>query len=165
MSASERCDDRPHAQAAWDGEAGPSLLAAALEAEHRRWQEQLDRRLAQTTSPTARVLAVFDAYIDADLPAEPTGRALLGIGSDTCEHPAMRPVVRAHHHQAAELLEAQVRATGVDDPEALAAHLGMLLQGGLTASILTGDRARLEAARTLAAGVLGTASDARPEAD
>ncbi|WP_121078228.1 TetR/AcrR family transcriptional regulator [Leucobacter aridicollis] len=133
-----------------------ALVAAYLEERHREWLALFEARLANAETPTARVLAVFDAYADHVNSEYRDGWRGCGLLNAAAELPVGHPgraAVRAHKDEVEGLLRAQL-AEFVEAPEALAAHLSLLLEGSMAKSGLEGTDAWVLRARGLAEALL-----------
>ncbi|ACV05865.1 transcriptional regulator [Kytococcus sedentarius DSM 20547] len=126
-----------------------ALVAVYLQSRHQRWWELLERRITDTPSP--RVLAVFDAYADDEWASDRGCGFLNAAGELAAEHPAYQ-VVRAHKQAVRDRLAELVRADclNVDDPETMAAHLFLLLEGAIAHRGIDDETALLTSARELA---------------
>lgn len=127
-----------------------NLVAAYLQARHAAWWARVEERLAEAPAP--RVLAVFDAY---ELDAEPSHRGcafLNAAGELPAEHPGYR-VVRAHKQAVRRLLANLLREDHpwIEDPETVADHVFLLLEGAVAHRGVDGDDHLQTAARDLAA--------------
>ncbi|MFV0430147.1 MAG: TetR/AcrR family transcriptional regulator [Arachnia sp.] len=126
-----------------------ALVVAYLRTRHQGWWELLDRRIAVAAWP--RVLAVFDAYTDGAWASDRGCAFLNAAGELAAGHPAHQ-VVRAHKQAVRGRMAELVRADcpDADDPEALVAHLFLLLEGAVAHRGIDGDAALLTSARELA---------------
>lgn len=126
-----------------------TLVAVYLQIRHQRWWELLERRITDAASP--RVLAVFDAYADDEWASDRGCAFLNAAGELTADHPAYE-VVRAHKQAVRDRLAKLVRADrpDIDDPETLATHLFLLLEGAVAHRGIDGETALLTSARELA---------------
>ncbi|GAA2102757.1 helix-turn-helix domain-containing protein [Brevibacterium salitolerans] len=129
------------------------LVMVYLQARHQAWWQDLERRIAEASSP--RVLAVFDAYADG---ASDRGCAFLNAAGELAsDHPAYQ-VVRAHKQAVRSRLAELVRGDrpDIDDPEQLAEHLYLLLEGAIAHRGIDGDAVRLACVRQLAERLAAT---------
>lgn len=126
-----------------------ALVAVYLQTRHQRWWELLERRITDTPSP--RVLAVFDAYADDEWASDRGCAFLNAAGELPAGHPAYQ-VVRAHKQAVRDRLAELVRADcpDADDPETLAKHLFLLLEGATAHRGIDAETALLASARELA---------------
>lgn len=132
------------------------LIAAYLRQADESWMGRL-RAAAEAAGdePVERIAGMFDAllasfdrhgffgcpFISAAVEAEPGTKAQ----EATCAH------VRARQAWLTELS----RDAGADDPAALAAHLGLLIDGALAAGRLLQDRSVVDAAKAAARRTAG----------
>ncbi|WP_255769103.1 TetR/AcrR family transcriptional regulator [Pseudarthrobacter sulfonivorans] len=139
------------------------LVTAYLHARHEEWLGLYRARLRKASSPSERVLAVFDAYADhADLAFEHGFRGC-GLLNAAAELPAGDPgreAVRQHKEEVEALLAEHVAGLlppGSEGKAApLARHLAFLLEGSMVRAGLEGsDRSVLEA-RDIAAALIGS---------
>jgi len=136
------------------------LVAAYLAARHEEWLALYRERVAAAGTPQARVLAVFDAYLDHANLAYEHGFRGCGLLNAAAELPAGAPgrqSVRQHKEDVegllrrhlAELLPKQDEAAG-----RVARHLAFLLEGSMARAGLEGGDRCLREARMIAAGML-----------
>ncbi|PFG41760.1 TetR family transcriptional regulator [Isoptericola jiangsuensis] len=152
------------------------LVLAYLQARHAEWLELYAARVARAATPTDRVLAVFDAYLDHANAGYEHGFRGCGLLNAAAELPVGAPgrdAVRRHKEEVeallAEHLRAQLAGTGEGarrgaDPtadarvaaeaQALAEHLAFLLEGATSRAGLEGGPARIVRARDLARDLL-----------
>ena len=136
------------------------LVQAYLEARHAEWRALYRARLAEAATAEARILAVFDSYLDHAAGAVEQGFRGCGLYNAAAELPLGDPgraIVAAQKAEAEALFGAQLAELLPDgDPRvrAMAAHLSFLLEGAMTRAGLDGHDARLRTARALAAGLL-----------
>jgi AcrR family transcriptional regulator len=133
------------------------LVAAYLDRRHTEWLRLLARRLEMGTDPAARVLAVFDAYLDHAAFAYEKGFRGCGLLNGAAELPVGHPgreAVRAHKAEVQGILVGLVADAGVANPESVGEHLYLLVEGGVVSAGLDGHPERLHRARRLAATVL-----------
>lgn len=129
-----------------------ALVVAYLTERNRRWWERLEERLATAERP--RVLAVFDSYL-ADVDDGERGCAFINAAGELpFFHPAY-DVVRDHKRRVLERMIELVAEDGIDsDPEEVAEHLYLLLEGAVVHRGIDGSDRRLLLARELAWRVL-----------
>jgi AcrR family transcriptional regulator len=137
------------------------LVAAYLQARHAEWLDLYRARLAQAgTDPRARVLSVFDAYVDHARVGSVQGFRGCGLLNAAAELPVGDPgrvVVRAHKEEVEAIVAAHLADLVPDDAarvDGLAEHLAFLLEGSMVRAGLEGDDTRLRHARDLAARLL-----------
>ncbi|MEI2774875.1 MAG: TetR/AcrR family transcriptional regulator [Tetrasphaera sp.] len=126
-----------------------ALVAVYLRARHQAWWQHLEHQIAETPSP--RALAMFDAYADQGWASDRGCAFLNAAGELAADHPAY-PVVRAHKQAVRDRLTELVRADcpDADDPETLAEHLFLLLEGAVAHRGIDDNTALLTSARELA---------------
>ena len=130
-----------------------ALVTAYLQRRHDDWWARLEERLAGAEAP--RALAVFDAYAQ-DAPAVERGCAFLnGAAELPTGHPGM-VVVRDHKQQVQRRLRELVAADcpHLEDPDAVADHVFLLLEGAVAHRGIDEDDHRLVQARGLAGDLL-----------
>lgn len=133
------------------------LMLAYIEARHEEWLELYRARLEQAQSPRARVLAVFDAYLDHARSAYPHGFRGCGLLNAAAEFPVDSPgreAVRRHKEEIEHLLTRHLREAGVTYSAAMAEHLSFLLEGAMSRAGLEGSPERLSHARRIASRLL-----------
>ncbi len=127
-----------------------ALVAAYLQQRHEAWWAHLESRVAAADPP--RALAVFDASIDSPLEVHRGCAFLNGAGELPADHPGFA-VIRAHKHAVRRRLAELVAEAGPEeDPETLAEHLFLLLEGGIADRGI--DAEHIKRARDLARGIL-----------
>lgn len=137
-----------------------ALVQAYLEARHEEWLDLCQARLTDAATPTDKVLAVFDAYIDHANAAYEHGFRGCGLLNAAAELPAgdpARAAVRRHKEQVEQIVAAHL--ADLTDPAraaALAEHFSFLLEGGMARAGLEGNDARLLAARGIAVQLLAS---------
>ncbi|KAB1653609.1 TetR/AcrR family transcriptional regulator [Pseudoclavibacter chungangensis] len=131
------------------------LVSAYLDRRHEEWLALYRARLAGAATPTASVLAVFDAYLDhAAASGGFRGCGLLNAAAELSTGSAGRRAVRRHKEEVESILASHLHEAAVDDAAATAEHLALLLEGAVERAGLEGDPRRLESARRLAVTVL-----------
>ncbi|MBM7366392.1 TetR/AcrR family transcriptional regulator [Gordonia hydrophobica] len=138
------------------------LMDAYIEARHRELLDLYRERMSRADTPAARVLAMFDAYLDhARMPyAEGfRGCGLLNAAAELPAGSAGRDAVRRHKDEIEAILREHLQDAGDDEPataeaDDVAFHLSLLLEGAMSRAGLDGTTAHLERARDLAAVML-----------
>ncbi len=133
------------------------LMLAYIEARHEEWLELYRARLERAGSPTERVLAVFDAYLDHARAAYQNGFRGCGLLNAAAELPVDAPgraAVRQHKEEVERILTEHLREAGVTYSAAMAEHLAFLLEGAVSRAGLEGGPERLTHARRIAARLL-----------
>ena len=141
------------------------LVAAYLEQRQQEFRDQQRRRsaaLPPNAGPGARVLTVFDAYIDqAEASAEFRGCGLLNVAGELAIGDPNRERVSGHKAEVEHLLrdaftprDGDPVARPVVDADRLAEHLATLLEGAMVRAGLEGSTRRLHRTRELAAALL-----------
>ncbi|HET8599987.1 MAG TPA: TetR/AcrR family transcriptional regulator [Segeticoccus sp.] len=138
-----------------------ALVAAYLQHRHDIWWDHLQERLAG--GPAPRALAVFDAYRDSPLGIHRGCAFINGAGELPAEHPGFA-VIAAHKRAIRGLLAELVRVDRPDlaDPEGVAEHLFLILEGALAHRGIDHDDHRLALARTLAEEILSATGGHAP---
>lgn len=140
------------------------LVAAFIEARHDEWLALYETRLAETSNPQERVLAIFDAYADHANFAYERGFRGCGLLNAAAELPAGdagREAVRLHKEHVEELLVQHLTEISPLTPESTrqtARHLSFLLEGSMSRAGLEGCDTQVQQARLIAASLLGTIS-------
>ncbi|RMI13446.1 TetR/AcrR family transcriptional regulator [Cellulomonas triticagri] len=137
------------------------LVDAYLDARHAEWLALYrDRVAAAGDDPRARVLAVFDAYLDHADAFYPDGFRGCGLLNAAGELPAGDPgraTIRAQKEEVEAIVAAHLRDLLPDDvprAAALAEHLAFLLEGSTSRAGLEGDDRRIRHARAIAVDLL-----------
>ena len=127
------------------------LVAAYLSERDRRWREYLGDVLARHGTPSEKLLAVFDAYREWLVVGDLRGCGFVNFCAEFPEpdHPG-RAVVREHKAGVRRLLGELAEESSVEEPETVAEHLFLILEGGYVTGALEGDGELLERARALA---------------
>ncbi|MDV6012509.1 TetR/AcrR family transcriptional regulator [Haloechinothrix sp. LS1_15] len=136
------------------------LVLAYLHERHAEWLELCGVRTEAASNPAERVLAVFDAYLDHAATAYEAGFRGCGLLNGAAELPAGHPgreAVRQHKQEVRTILAERLAEGGVGDPEGLAEHLYLLVEGAVVTAGLQGSQEAIERARELAATLLATA--------
>ncbi|MCI9888023.1 TetR/AcrR family transcriptional regulator [Micrococcales bacterium 31B] len=134
------------------------LISAYIEARHEEWLDLYRDRAEATSTPSERVLAVFDAYADHASHEYEHGFRGCGLLNAAAELPvgsAGRDAVRRHKEQVEQILLDALVEAGATDPAGTAEHFSFLLEGAMCRAGLEGSPARVLAARRLAASLLG----------
>lgn len=135
------------------------LVNAYVERRCEEWRELLQARLNTATTPKARVLAVFDSYVDHAACAYEWGFRGCGLLNAAAELPVGDPARSSVAGQKAEV--EQLFKTHLNDMrpgnpavDELAEHLSFLLEGAMSRAGLDGHDARLKTARKIAVSML-----------
>lgn len=130
-----------------------ALVAAYLRHRHDTWWSYLQQRLAGAAGP--RALAVFDAYIDSPWTVERGCAFLNSAGELPRDHPAFA-IIREHKSAVRRLLAELVAhdLPDIDDPDQLAEHLFILVEGAVAHCGIDHNDDRLHHARALARRLL-----------
>jgi len=116
------------------------LVAAYLRQTDDIWMERLETAAVRAGDDVGeQIVGLFDALLDA------------APGSDALT------VTLAHVRRRQAWLADLSRTAGAADPEALAAHLGLLIDGALASGRLSQDRAVVDAAKVAARSALANA--------
>lgn len=132
------------------------LVAAYLRERHTGWLRRLGSHLERASSPVEEMLAVFDAYLESASRASYRGCPFVNASAELADRGhAGREVVTENKESVRSLLHDQARRAGLGDPDALADHLFLLLEGGVVTAGIRGSceplRWAREAAETLIA--------------
>ncbi|WP_229053349.1 TetR/AcrR family transcriptional regulator [Aeromicrobium sp. Leaf350] len=137
-----------------------ALVAAALERRHQDWVDVWQRAVDQQTSPTARLLAVFDAL--DDFRSRPEGArwcAFLGSAAEYADPPPeIAQAVTRDTDTLRSRLQDLAAPWGEPDAERLADELLLLVSGHLAMRLRDAEHST-GTARAIAASLLA----ARPE--
>jgi AcrR family transcriptional regulator len=132
------------------------LVAAYLDQRQEEFRALHRRRveaLPADADPGARALAVFDAYVEhAEAVAGFRGCGLLNVAGELPTGDPGREAVARDKAEVEQMLRDALAP--LDDADALAEHLSLLLEGAMARAGLEGDTARLHRARRLAADLL-----------
>ena len=136
------------------------LVVAYLDRRHQEWLELLDQRTRRARTPAQRILAVFDAYLDHANLAYTHGFRGCGLLNGAAELPAGHPgreAVRTHKREVRRILAERCTIGMVPDPEGVAEHLFLLVEGAVVNAGLDGSDEQLKRARKLSARILADA--------
>ncbi|MFC7401624.1 TetR/AcrR family transcriptional regulator [Citricoccus sp. GCM10030269] len=129
-----------------------ALVTSYLRQRHDQWWARCQQRLETAEAP--RALTLFDSYL-ADVPLSGRGCAFLNAAAELPEdHPGYE-VIRSHKQfvraRLAELIAEDGEST---QPERLAEHLFLLLEGAVAHRGIDGTAERLQRARAMAEDLL-----------
>lgn len=138
------------------------LVGAYLQARLAEWQGLLSHRLESAATPQARVLAVFDSYLDhAGLAYEWgfRGCGLLNVAAELAVGDPARQTVSFQKEEVERLFRlylAEMVEDSSTDPliAGTAEHLSFILEGAMARAGLEGHDGRLKTARSLAVSLL-----------
>ena len=144
------------------------LVAAYLERRHQRWRQTWDDVLTRTTDPDERVLSVFEALaLFRQSTGSSGGCAFLAAAAELpptapggSTH-AARPWIDADTTLLRDRLGHLAGATGVQDPDGLAAELLMIYDGALAGYVRRSPEP-LATAKQLARAALNRRREAVP---
>lgn len=138
------------------------LVAAYLAERNRHWWGYVEDKLARHGTPAEKLLAVFDAYREWLISGRLRGCGFVNFSAEfpDAEHPG-RAVVREHKAGVRRLLGGLAAELGAEEPDVLAEHLFLLLEGGYVTGALEGDEELLGRARELAEAVVAERADRR----
>ena len=134
-----------------------SLVAAYLHERHARWMRRWDAHIAAATTPTDRLLALFDALAEwAEEGGAERGCAFVDAAAELSdrEHPAWREIP-AHKEDLRGRLADLAQAAGRDDPQRVADQLLLVYEGALSALLLGHIEQPIAQSRALAQALLG----------
>lgn len=117
-----------------------SLVAEYLRLRDRRWWERLEALSAGLDDPRDRLLVFFDGYRDAAAEIGFRGCPFINGASEVIdpEDPAY-VVIREHKRANRERLRDIAAEAGADDPDRIAWHLSLLLDGASADANLVGS--------------------------
>lgn len=136
------------------------LVQAYIEARHAEWQQLHRERVSEAETPKARILAVFDSYLDHAAFEYRRGFRGCGLYNAAAELPAGDPgraAVAAQKEEAERLIRKALDELVPDDrarAKEMAEHLSFLLEGAMTRAGLEGHDERLRSARRIAAQII-----------
>ena len=136
------------------------LVQTYIDERHQEWLGLYQERLKTASSPTEKVLAVFDAYIDHAAFEYERGFRGCGILNAAAELPAGAPgrvAVKKHKNEVEQILRNHLlEITRVSDEEAqtTAEHLSFLLEGSISRAGLDGNNEKIIRAKKLASSIL-----------
>ncbi|GAB90857.1 TetR/AcrR family transcriptional regulator [Gordonia rhizosphera] len=134
------------------------LVSAYLDERHREWMSLYAKRCEDATTPSERIIAVFDAYADHAALAYDHGFRGCGLLNAAAELPVDDPgrdAVRRHKEEVESILRTELAA--LCEPrvaDACSEHLSFLLEGAMSRAGLEGTPDRLGHARTLAESIV-----------
>jgi AcrR family transcriptional regulator len=132
------------------------LTAAVLRRRDERWRAWLAQTVdARGGSPDTRLLAVFDALAEWFATDGFRGCGFINAAAEfpDPDHP-VRAVVREHKDAVVDYLRALTNEAGIDDPEACASELFLLMEGAIVTAYIENDAWPAGAAKAAAAAAL-----------
>ncbi|KQW28599.1 TetR family transcriptional regulator [Rhizobium sp. Root274] len=136
------------------------LVHAYLSARLEEWHKVLARHMETASTAEARVLAVFDSYVEHAGRAYQWGFRGCGLLNAAAELPVDDPgraIVASQKAEVENLFRlhlTEIAPDRADEVEATAAHLAFLLEGAMALAGLDGHDTRLKQARLLASNIL-----------
>lgn len=133
------------------------LVLAYIELREHRWRRVLEARLEGVTDPIDRILVYFDAYFDVPHDEDFRGCASINAAAEISDADSqVLERLRANKERVGREIGGLVREARIPDPEAVAAALVLLLEGGIAMFGVFRDRQGVkiakDAARKLLAG-------------
>ncbi len=132
------------------------LIKAVLERRREERAAWLARAEEMGSTPTDKVLAVFDLlaewFASPDYRGCPLVAATFELGGQLN---AARPYARTHQESVREYFTAKLREAGAETPETTAAQLHLLLEGATVAALVQQGDVSASAARSAAEKLLG----------
>jgi AcrR family transcriptional regulator len=131
------------------------LVAEYLRRRDERWRVYLQEQTEGVADPREKLLAVFGAYEEWLVGEDFRGCAFANAVAEIPDpdHPA-RIVARLHKEGVREQLVALAKEAGLDEPEALAERLLLLLEGAAATAAMRRSGEPLEVARSVALELL-----------
>ncbi|MGH3148433.1 MAG: TetR/AcrR family transcriptional regulator [Rubrobacter sp.] len=128
-----------------------ALVAEYLRRRDERWRAYLRAATEGVGDPRDRLLVVFEAYGEWLVGDDFRGCAFANAVAEISDpdHPA-RTVARGHKEWVREYLAAVARDAGLDEPEALAERLLILLEGATATATMRREYGPLDVARSIA---------------
>ena len=132
------------------------LVAAHLRARDDRWRDELQSRLAATSSPREQLLAIADAYRSWAEADAFRGCGFVNAAAELTDpdHPG-RTVIAEHKRSVRDRLETIAQDAGCAEPADVAEEWFILLEGATITASIRGDAAPLHRARAMALRLLG----------
>jgi AcrR family transcriptional regulator len=133
------------------------LVLVYIELREQRWRKVLDERLEGVADPVDRILVYFDAYFALPPGEDFRGCAFINAAAEIPDSGSRAlERLRAKKERVRREIGALVREAEIPDPDAVAAGLVLLLEGGIALFGILHDRQGVEtakdAARKLMAG-------------
>lgn len=136
-----------------------ALVLAYIELRENRWRKGLGERLEAVADPVDRILLYFDAYFDLPPDEDFRGCAFINAAAEIADPDSEAlALLRAKKERVRREVDALVREAGVREPEAVAAALVLLLEGGIAMSGILHDRQGVETAKDAARMLLAHAA-------
>lgn len=128
-----------------------ALIVACLEERDRRWREEVARTLAGHPEPVSGMLAFFDLYERFLLKDSERGCLFVNSAAEFPQfsHPVHLAVSR-HKQGIRENLAALAMSAGINDPDAVAQGLFILLEGSFVSGAMGQDMRVFDTARQIA---------------
>lgn len=131
------------------------LVAAHLRARDQRWRDELQSRLAATSTPREQLLAIADAYRSWAETDAFRGCGFVNAAAELTDpdHPG-RTVITEHKRSVRDRLETIAQDAGCAEPADVAEEWFILLEGATITASIRGDAAPLHRARDMALRLL-----------
>jgi AcrR family transcriptional regulator len=135
------------------------LVLAYIERREHRWRGRLEERLETVDDPIDRILVYFDAYFDLPSGEDFRGCAFINAAAELLD-PGSQALqrLRAKKARVSREIGELVREARITDPEAVAAALVLLLEGGIALFGVLHDRQGVETAKDAARMLLAGAT-------
>jgi len=138
------------------------LVLAYIEAREHRWRKILEERLEGVADPVERILVYFDAYFDLPYDEDFRGCAFINAAAQIPDADSRAlERLRAKKDRVRREIGALVDEARIPDPEAVAAALVLLLEGGIALFGVLRDRQGVETAKDAARRLLAGAAPPR----
>lgn len=131
------------------------LVAAHLRARDQRWRDELQTRLAATSTPREQLLAIADAYRSWAETDAFRGCGFVNAAAELTDpdHPG-RTVIAEHKRSVRDRLETIAQDAGCAEPADVAEEWFILLEGATITASIRRDAAPLKRARDMALRLL-----------
>ena len=131
------------------------LIVAALERRDLRWMHWFTTRVEQAPTSGERLLALFDALKDWFASDGFRGCAFINTSGETGDpQDPVRQVARQHKQKLLDFVLRLCTEHGVQDPQALARQLLILIDGAITVALITGNPDAADDAQSVARTLL-----------
>ena len=132
-----------------------ALIVAALQRRDQRWMHWFTTQVDQAPTAGERLLNVFDVLKTWFASEGFRGCAFINTSGETGDpRDPVRQVAKAHKDKLLDYLHTLCLDHAVQDPQALARQLLILIDGAITMALVTGDQSAADRAQDMARKLL-----------
>ncbi|WP_339547484.1 TetR/AcrR family transcriptional regulator [Pseudomonas sp. RA_35y_Pfl2_P32] len=131
------------------------LIVAALQRRDQRWMHWFTTQVELAPTPGERLLHLFNVLTTWFASDGFRGCAFINTSGETgAPQDPVRQVAKAHKDKLLDYLHTLCRDHPVQDPQALARQLLILIDGAITVALVTGDQSAADHAQEMARRLL-----------